>query len=91
MAGKISRVVEGSRAAYRHLDWYDQLIDTWVEKFPEHCVLISYQDMVEHTQDVLGRIAQFCGVEAPASPPFTVGDDGGCAESYQALLREARG
>jgi tetratricopeptide (TPR) repeat protein len=70
----------------QYLDWYDALIDIYCAKYPEHTMIVRYEDMVADPEPQLRRVTEFIGLELPANPDFAIGDDRGCAKPYRDLM-----
>ena len=75
---------------YDYLDWYYELQDLWLERYPEHTLAVSYEDMVDDPQTVAGIVSGFCGIKPPASDFRKPFDDRGCAIPYQAWMDAQR-
>ena len=73
------------------IKWYRTMEGIWAEKFPEHVLLVNYEDLVVDRDDVVARVAQFCGLEQPLPELPHVGDDRRCAEPYRDLLKSQLG
>ena len=69
-----------------HLNWYDQMADLMLEKFPSIVRIVSYEDMVANPAGAVRTVAELCGLPMPEGPVPPVGDDRGCAEPYRDLM-----
>ncbi|MGI9380845.1 MAG: tetratricopeptide repeat-containing sulfotransferase family protein [Methyloligellaceae bacterium] len=65
-----------------HIEWYYELISIWSEKFPEHCMIISYEQFIEDPLTVRNQIMNFCGRENSDSIREKPFDDRGFSKVY---------
>ncbi|NOZ31787.1 MAG: sulfotransferase, partial [Alphaproteobacteria bacterium] len=72
-----------------YLDWYYDLMEIYCKKYPEHTMVVNYEDLVADTENQLRRVAVFAGLELPENPNFSVGDDRGCSKPYRDLMAAA--
>ena len=68
------------------IDWYNSMIDTWINKFPEKCMLTNYSDIVSNTRGEIEKIAEFFGIKYEHVDDSNVSDDSGCSNPYQKHL-----
>ncbi len=70
------------------IDWYNSMIDTWINKIPEKCMLTNYWDIVSNTSQEIGKIADFLGIKYEHIDDLSVSDDSHCSTPYQKYLTE---
>ena len=66
------------------------MVDVWLSKFPEHCVLCDYEDIIDSTSKAREKILNFCGIEVPDTACPQPYDDRGFSKPYEiqiAMLR----
>ena len=71
-----------------HLDFHTRLIEAWSSHLGELSMRVSYEDMIADPKDTLAKIADFCGLPAPAGKLPELGDDRGCAKANPEYLKE---
>jgi Flp pilus assembly protein TadD len=74
--------------AYKHVRWYDEMIDIWAEKLGDKAIIVRYEDMVEDPARELGRVAELCGLDIAGLELPETGDDRDCALPYLKYLSE---
>jgi len=75
-----------------HLNWYNQIAELMLEKFPSVVRIINYEDMVADPAGAMRTMAELCDLPMPEGPVPALGDDRGCAEPYRDLMaRELAG
>jgi tetratricopeptide (TPR) repeat protein len=72
-------------AARRHIVWYNEMMRLLSETYPERTLLVGYEDMVERPRSVLEIVAEFIGLDPPATSPVMPIDDRNCAGPYRDL------
>jgi tetratricopeptide (TPR) repeat protein len=82
------------KTIFHYLAWYYEMVELWLEKFPEISLSINYEDAVAEPKATLSRIVEFCGANVDVRFPRDLGDDQGCSQAYRefidAALREDR-
>ncbi len=76
---------------YEYLSWYHRMEDMWAKKYPEHVMLVAYEDMAANPAATLARVAELCGVAASTGDLPDIGDDRNCAEPFREMLAAHRG
>ena len=75
------------RSINEFLNWYEAMIDVWMERLPDQSMLITYEDLVENPKEILASIAKFTGIEIDVDK-ILVGDDRGCSAPYLSRIAE---
>jgi len=75
---------------YAEIANYHRMIDIWVDKVPQSCLVVTYEDMIADPHATLSQVANLCGLAMPSGPLPELGDDRGCAAPYRDLLGAAR-
>jgi hypothetical protein len=78
------------QAVYEEIDHYGKLIDIWAAKLPPIYTIVSYEELVEKPDVVLGEIARLCGIPGAVGKVPIPPDDRGCAKPYQRFLSAQR-
>lgn len=76
---------------YEHIEWYNEMIDIWLEKFDRISKCICYEEMIENPRFALTQTASLCGVSDENVKKLAAGDDRRCAGPYKNFLRKERG
>jgi hypothetical protein len=72
------------------IDWYNSMIDAWIDKLSEKCMLTNYSDIVSNPRGEIEKIADFLGVKYEHVDDSNVSDDSGCSIPYQKHLTTGR-
>lgn len=75
-----------------YINWYYELIDIYMAKYPDICRVVSYEEMIENPRSVIDTASELCGVENAATDQLpSIGDDRGVAGPYRERIKQALG
>jgi LPS sulfotransferase NodH len=77
------------KTIFHYVAWYYEMVELWLEKFPEMSLSIDYENAVAEPQATLSRIVEFCGANMRGGVPPDLGDDRGCARAYREFIDTA--
>ena len=74
------------KTIFHYVSWYYEMIELWLNQFPEITLSVDYDDMIADPKPMLSRIVEFCGATISAGVPPDLGDDRGCSEPYREFI-----
>ena len=70
-----------------YIQWYNDLVGIWVQKFPHSVMTVEYADLVSRPVAVLKKILEFLGISANAPTDLTIPNDSGFSDPYHAMYK----
>jgi tetratricopeptide (TPR) repeat protein len=77
------------KTIFHYVAWYYEMVELWLEKFPEISLSIDYEDAVAEPKATLSRIIEFCGANLDGRFPLDLGNDHGCSRAYREFIDTA--
>jgi tetratricopeptide (TPR) repeat protein len=77
------------KTIFHYVAWYYEMVELWLQKFPEMSLSIDYENAVAEPKATLSRIVDFCGANMSGGVPPDLGDDRGCARAYREFIDTA--
>ena len=77
------------KTIFHYVAWYYEMVELWLQKFPEMSLSIDYENAVAEPKATLSRIVEFCGANMRGGVPSDLGDDRGCARAYREFIDTA--
>lgn len=70
-----------------YIQWYYNLVEIWVQKFPHSVMTVEYADLVSRPIAVLIKILEYLGINANVPTDLTIPNDSGFSDPYHAMYK----
>jgi tetratricopeptide (TPR) repeat protein len=70
---------------YRHIDWYEQMIDRVSALFPENCLTVTYDEFVRAPNSMAVQLEKLVGFRVEL-PEQAIRSDQGVSDSFQKFM-----
>lgn len=77
------------RAALDEITNYGQLMEAWQARLPDHCIAMTYEDLVTDPEAQVRRVCALCSIDRGIGPLPAVPDDRGAARPYREAIAAA--
>ena len=76
-------------AIRKYIEMYDEIVEVLRNAYPDHTMILQYEDMVSDPSNALGRMCEFCGFKMQAGQLPDIPSDVGCSQPYRELIDAA--
>ena len=70
---------------YRHIDWYNQMMDRVSSLYPDHCVSVSYDEFIQRPDSISDQLEALLGFRVTLSESG-IGNDQGVSLPFQKFM-----